>query len=64
MSHDWTLAGTLFVHFSCSSPLGCHHIYSVIDILAVQPYVNGDADPTARVDLTKLKVGAAAYLGL
>lgn len=24
--------------------------------LAVQPYVNGDADPTARVDLTKLKV--------
>ncbi|KAG7670461.1 hypothetical protein Ndes2526B_g00213 [Nannochloris sp. 'desiccata'] len=23
-----------------------------------QPYVNGDADPTARVDLTKLKVQA------
>jgi len=34
-------------------------------LLAVQPYVNGDADPTARVDLNKLKVGRGGlYWGL
>lgn len=55
-AHDWTLAGTLFVHFSCLNAHVWHHIYSLNTFLAVQPYVNGDADPTARVDLTKLKV--------